>query len=120
MNATDALLKSVFGDLLKDSKSGNKISWEPIDSTRFPKSILKIIYEIIVHESDYTTEGGDVTHYATVTFIGSTKFVNYKIDRRVKCEEGDRIDPNSVVIAHLKHKDTGVVLKNRLFGRVIQ
>jgi hypothetical protein len=119
MNATDALLKSYFGDSLKESANSRELTWVPELATKFPRRILKIIHEIVVHESDYTTNDGDVTYYATVTFIGSNKFVNYKLDRKVKAENGDRIDPNSVIIANLRHTTTGVVLKNRLFGRVL-
>lgn len=114
---TEELLKSYFGDKLKSSKS--KRDWDPINVRRFIGPILEVIDEIKVMKSKYTTDGGIEKKFALVTFIGVTEYVTYDIDLKCKCEIGDLLDPKTVIIADLKHKETKTILTDRLFGKVL-
>lgn len=121
MNNTEKLLKALFGEDLKMGNSKYETKWNPIDILRFPKELIDIIYEVVVHKSDYDESDGSEAYYATITFIGTSAFANFKIDRRVKVEDGDRLDPASIYLCRLKHKETGAELKKRrLYGKVIK
>jgi hypothetical protein len=114
---TQELLKSYFGDKLKSSNKD--ISWEPTNTRRFIGPILEVIDEIKVLKSKYTTNDGMEKYFAVVPFIGVTEYVTYDIDLKCKCKDGDLLDPKTVIVVDLKHKETGTVLADRLFGKVL-
>lgn len=122
MNKNEALLKSIFGEELKKSTNSEYESlWTPFDILRFDKETLSLIYEVVVHTSDYDHSDGSTAYYATITFIEPGYFANFKLDRRVRAEDGDRIDPKSMYLCRLRHKETGAELtKRRLYGKIIK
>lgn len=101
------MAKTFLGKEIREKKS----SWTVVQNSvkKMTPKLLKQVVEIVIRESDY-----DNSLYAYIDL--GEGYVSFTLDKAVKLQAGDLVEPSSVMVYKLQSPD-GEATIERLFAK---